>query len=66
MTKPRCMELGVLNSAGSLVPSAAVECRFCFQSAFDFFCIASEAFYELLLRRRFFFLTQSTAIALFS
>ncbi|CAL9007524.1 unnamed protein product [Prunus brigantina] len=58
MRKSICMELGVLNSLGSLPHSIDIECRFRFQSAFDPFCIASEAFYE---RRRL--LTRSTAIA---
>lgn len=48
MSKKRGMEVGVANSAfvsaSSLPQSIVVECRFRSQSAFDSFCIASEAF----------------------
>lgn len=58
MGKKCGMEVGVVNSAfvsaSSLPQSIVVECRFRSQSAFDSFCIASEAFSEhlfSLLRR---------------
>ncbi|KAK9910133.1 hypothetical protein M0R45_034108 [Rubus argutus] len=61
MATSSCMGLGVLSSTGSLPQSIPIiECRFRSKSAFDSFCIASEAFYDYGRRRS---LTRSAAIA---